>query len=99
MRGGGGKVPPVPRSLAVTLSGPNVTLTPLSLDDAPGLLVAATEDRGSFGFTTVPDCEAHMVAALRSLLADQDKLEALPFATRSTESGQIVGMTRFLTLR
>jgi N-acetyltransferase len=89
----------VPRSLAVTLSGPNVTLTPLSLDDAPGLLVAATEDRGTFAFTTVPDSEEHMVAALRSLLADRDRLEALPFTTRSSESGQIVGMTRFLTLR
>ncbi len=89
----------MPRSLAVTLSGPNVTLTPLSFDDATGLLVAATEDRDSFGFTSVPDSEEHMVAALRSLLADQDKLEALPFTTRSRTSGQIVGMTRFLNLR
>ncbi len=89
----------MPRSLAVTLSGPTVTLTPLSLEDAPGLLVAATEDRRSFGFTAVPDTEARMVAAVRSLLVEQDKLEALPFATRSSESGAIVGMTRFLTLR
>jgi N-acetyltransferase len=89
----------VPRSLAVTLTGPNVTLTPLSLDDAPGLLVAATEDRGTFAFTTVPDSEEHMVATIRSLLADRERREALPFTTRSGESGQIVGMTRFLTLR
>jgi N-acetyltransferase len=89
----------VPRSLAVTLVGTAVTLTPLTVDDVAGLLVAATEDRETYGFTAVPDSGARMLAAVRVLLADQERHEAVPFATRTTESGTIVGMTRFLTLR
>jgi N-acetyltransferase len=89
----------VPRSLAVTLSGPNATLTPLSLDDAPGLLAAAMEDRRSYGFTSVPDTEAGMLAAVRSLLAGRDAHVAVPFATRASATGRIVGMTRFLSVR
>jgi N-acetyltransferase len=93
------KVPPVPRSLAVTLSGTYVTLSPLALDDTPGLVAAATEDRGTYSLTSVPDSHERMAAQVRSLLGAQSQLEALPFATRSTETGEIVGMTRFLTLR
>jgi N-acetyltransferase len=89
----------VPSPLAVTLSGQCVTLTPLSIDDAPGLVTAASEDRSSFSLTLVPDSVEQMVAQVRALLVAQEQLEALPFATRSTESGQIVGMTRFLALR
>ncbi len=83
----------------VTLAGRSVTLTPLAIDDAPGLVRASTEDRTSYGFTTVAATEASMRATIATLLSDQARGEALPFATRSTESGEIVGMTRFLTLR
>jgi N-acetyltransferase len=92
-------VPPVPSSLAVTLSGHNVTLTPLSIDDAPGLVAAATGDRSTFSLTLVPDSVERMAEQVRALLVAQSQLEAVPFATRSSESGEIVGMTRFLTLR
>lgn len=89
----------VPTAPVVTLAGPSVTLTPLAIDDAPGLVRASTEDRASYGFTTVAATEADMVAVVTSLLADQERGEALAFATRSTQRGEIVGMTRFLTLR
>jgi N-acetyltransferase len=86
-------------SLAVTLTGSAVALTPLSLDDVDALVRAATEDRATYGLTTVPGTEAEMVAAVRALLDDQERLEAVPFATRIATTGEIVGMTRFLTLR
>lgn len=84
-------------SLCVTLEGRDVTLTPLTMDDVPGLVRAANEDRSTYGFTRVPDSIAEMEEMIARLLADQDDRTALPFATR--RSGEIVGMTRFLTLR
>ena len=86
-------------SLAVTLCGATTTLTPLSLDDVPGLVRAATEDRATYGLTNVPDTEASMAQAVRTLLAEQEQRLGVPFATRASGTDEIVGMTRFLTLR
>ena len=41
-------------SLSVTLTGRHVTLTPLSIDDVPELVHAASGDRSTFGWSIVP---------------------------------------------
>jgi RimJ/RimL family protein N-acetyltransferase len=86
-------------SLAVTLTGHHITLTPLSLEDVPGLVLAASGDRSTYGWSIVPDTVEGMEATVRRQLADRDDRTAVPFATRRRESGEIIGMTRFLTLR
>ncbi len=86
-------------SLSITLTGRHVTLTPLSLDDVPGLVVAASGDRSTYGWSIVPDTTDEMEVVVRRQLADRDQRSAVPFATRRSDDGEIIGMTRFLTLR
>jgi RimJ/RimL family protein N-acetyltransferase len=86
-------------SLSLTLTGRHVTLTPLSLNDVPGLVAAASGDRSTYGWSIVPDAADEMEVVVRRQLADQDQRSAVPFATRRADTGEIVGMTRFLTLR
>jgi len=86
-------------SLEVTLTGRHVVLTPLSLDDVEGLLLAANEDRSTYAFTRVPRTRVEMTEAITALLGERDRLEGVPFVTRRRASGEVVGMTRFLTLR
>lgn len=85
--------------LSPTLVGRHVTLTPLSLDDVPGLVGAATEDRSTYGWSIVPDTTEEMANVVGRLLEDRDRREAVPFATRRSDTSAIIGMTRFLTLR
>jgi RimJ/RimL family protein N-acetyltransferase len=85
--------------LAVTLAGRHVTLTPLTTDDVTGLVRAASGDRSTFKWSLIPDNPEGMEAVVRSLLADQDNRSAVPFVTRERNSGEIIGMTRFLLLR
>lgn len=73
-------------------------LSPLSLDDVPGLVRAATEDRVAYDFTLGPETNEAMQDAVAKLLAEQEARLELFFTTRNSESGEIVGMTRFLTL-
>lgn len=98
-RAGTGIVPRMRSSLEVTLVGEHTTLTPLSVEDVVGLVRAATEDRATYGFTTVADTPVAMRAVVDALLAERDERVALPFTTRRTDSGEVVGMTRFLTMR
>ena len=86
-------------ALSVTLVGQYATLTPLSLGDVAGLVAAANQDRSSFGFTYVPDTEELMEEHVRLLLAEHDAGLSVPFTTRSSPTGDVVGMTRFLNLR
>jgi N-acetyltransferase len=86
-------------SLSVTLHGRHVTLTPLSIDDVPGLVLAASGDRSTFGWSIVPGTAAGMDVVVRRLLAERDQGTALPLVTRRSETSEIIGMTRFLTLR
>ncbi|HEY5092923.1 MAG TPA: GNAT family protein [Acidimicrobiales bacterium] len=85
--------------LAVTLTGRFVTLTPLTLDDVGGLVHAASGDRSTFKWSLIPDDLAGMEVVVRRLLDDQDGRTAVPFVTRHRDTGEIIGMTRFLLLR
>jgi RimJ/RimL family protein N-acetyltransferase len=86
-------------SLSITLTGRHVTLTPLSMDDVPGLVRAASGDRSTYGWSIVPDNTDEMANVVRRLLVDRDQRSAVPFATRRSESSEIIGMTGFATLR
>jgi RimJ/RimL family protein N-acetyltransferase len=86
-------------SLSVTLTGRHVTLTPLSMDDVPELVQAASGDRSTFGWSIVPSTIREMEVVVGRLLADRDQRSAVPFATRRSDTTEIIGMTRFLTLR
>ncbi|MGD0693025.1 MAG: GNAT family protein [Acidimicrobiales bacterium] len=85
--------------LSVTLAGRSVTLTPLAIDDVPGLVAAASGDRSTFGWSIVPDDVDAMGAVVRRLIAEGDQRTAVPFTTRRSDTAEIIGMTRFLTLR
>lgn len=85
--------------LAVTLAGRFVTLTPLALDDVAGLVHAACGDRATFTWSLIPDNLEGMESVVRRLLADQDGQTAVPFVTQRADTGEIIGMTRFLQLR
>jgi RimJ/RimL family protein N-acetyltransferase len=85
--------------MSVPLIGRYVTLTPLSLEDVPGLVHAASGDRSTFGWSIVPATNDEMEVLIRRLLVDRDADTAVPFATRRSDTNEIIGMTRFLTLR
>jgi len=82
----------------VVLTGRVVTLQPLTLDHVDGLVAAANEDRGSYGFTSVPSGTDAMRQYVTDVLADEQVGWALPFATTLADSARIVGCTRFLDL-
>jgi RimJ/RimL family protein N-acetyltransferase len=86
-------------SLSVTLTGHHVTLTPLSLEDVPELVRAATGDRATFGWSIVPNTTDAMAIVVRRQLVERDQRNGVPFATRRSDTNAIIGMTRFLTLR
>lgn len=81
------------------LTGEHVILEPLSLDHVHQLVLAANEDRGSFGWTPVPSSAGRMTNYVAGLLADRDAGRVLPFAQRRTSDLRIVGCTRFLEPR
>jgi RimJ/RimL family protein N-acetyltransferase len=85
--------------LALTLSGRFVTLTPLTLDDVAGLVHAASGDRSTFTWSLIPDHLEGMETVVRRLLAERDSRSGVPFVTRQRDTGEIIGMTRFLSLR
>ena len=80
----------------VTLTGRHVILEPLSLDHVEGLVAAASIDRSTYDLTWVPDGEAAMSDYVESLLADHAAARVLPFAQRRTDTGALVGCTRYL---
>jgi N-acetyltransferase len=81
------------------LRGRVVRLTPMATDDVDGLLAAATEDRVTYGYTTVPGDRDAMTAHVAGLIARRDRGQDLPFTTRDAGDDRIVGSTRFLWLR
>ncbi|WP_028045703.1 GNAT family N-acetyltransferase [Cellulomonas sp. URHE0023] len=78
-----------------TISGRHVRLEPLSLDHVDGLAAAGRGERGSFGYTWVPDGLEDTETYVRSALR---QARSVPFAVRRLADDTIVGSTRFLDL-
>lgn len=79
----------------VVLKGRSVLLEPLALEHVPGLVAAASEDRATYQWTTVPAGHAAMAAYVSDALALAERCAALPFVTRRADTGRVVGTTRF----
>ena len=82
-----------------TLTGDHVQLEPLSLDHVHQLVVAANEDRSSYGWTPVPETVAGMTSYVTALLTDADAGRVVPFAQRRMRDLRVVGCTRLLEIR
>ena len=83
----------------ITLTGSHVQLEPLSIDHVHGLVVAANEDRSTYGWTPVPDSVGSMNSYVGALLADAEAGRVIPFAQRRLSDQRLVGCTRFLEIR
>lgn len=81
------------------LTGARVRLEPLVHAHVDGLVEAASEDRATYGFTTVPSDRASAVAYVDELVAARDAGDAVPFAQVSVATGRVVGATRIFRLR
>lgn len=79
------------------LSGPTVTLRPLSIADARALAAAAAESRQHYTYTRVPDglgeAESYIAAALR----EREAGRRMPFVT--VWNDRVVGCTSYLDLQ
>ncbi|TFC64032.1 N-acetyltransferase [Cryobacterium sp. TMT2-15-1] len=83
-------------SVPRTLTGALVTLEPLSLDHVGDLCVAADEDElWRAWYTAVPHPESMAGEVARRLSLHAQGL-VLPWTTRLTSTGRIVGMTTFM---
>jgi RimJ/RimL family protein N-acetyltransferase len=81
---------------AVVLAGPQVRLEPLAVEHVPALVVAANEDRSSYGWTPVPAGEAGIRAYVEQTATDFANGWRLAFATVKVEDERVVGSTSFL---
>jgi RimJ/RimL family protein N-acetyltransferase len=81
------------------LVGRHVELVPLAAELVDELVAAANVDRAAYGFTEVPGTREEMATYVTWLLGHADDDQAVPFAQRLTESGRIVGCTRFMDLQ
>lgn len=89
---------PVPLPTA-TLVGEHVRLVPLAAEHVAGLVAAASVDRSTFDWTTVPDGPAAMERYVATLVAAHAAGEVLPFAQVAAGTGEPIGCTRFLEPR
>ena len=81
-----------------SLVGRHVELVPLDRAHAAELTEAASGDRSTYEFTTVPATGAEMAAYIDRLLADRDAQRVIPFTQRRASDGRLVGCTRFMDL-
>jgi RimJ/RimL family protein N-acetyltransferase len=81
------------------LVGEVVRLEPLSRGHAEDLLVAASADRSTYGYTVVPSSIDAMLTYIDALLSDFERGQIVPFAQVSVATGRAVGATRYLTIR
>jgi RimJ/RimL family protein N-acetyltransferase len=81
------------------LVGEVVRLEPLTQGHLDDLVVAATEDRSTYGYTVVPSNRGAMSEYIDWLLDDFERGQVTPFAQVSVMTGRAVGATRYLTIR
>ncbi len=77
------------------LQGSSVHLTPLQLEDAPGLTEIGLDPRIWEWMTHAVRDGADMGRYVEAALEDRDAGLALPFATRDAATGALIGTTRF----
>jgi N-acetyltransferase len=82
----------------IVLEGRFVRLEPLRIEHVASVAAAANGPRDTYGWTSVPDGPAETDGYVRRILAEQAAGRGLPFATVSRESGDVVGVTRFLNI-
>src|SRR5262249_52764967 len=82
----------------VVLEGRWVRLEPLTAEQAPALLHAASGPRDPYGLTLVPGTAAEAAAYIQTALGEQAARRSLPFATVDRTTGRVVGSTRFLNI-
>jgi RimJ/RimL family protein N-acetyltransferase len=81
----------------LVLSGPTVTLRPLSIADATPLAAAAAESRQHYTYTRVPDGIAEAESYITAALRDRDAGHRLPFVTLWND--RAVGCTSYLDVQ
>ena len=87
-----------PMLTSPTLIGRHVRLEPLGPTHVQDLAAAAGEERGSYGYTWVPDGVDETRTYVESALEHAASGRAVPFAVRRLADGALVGSTRFLDL-
>jgi N-acetyltransferase len=83
----------------LTLTGTHVQLEPLSIDHVHQLVVAANEDRSTYGWTIVPSTASAMTSYVTKMVMDSAAGQMIPFAQRRLTDLRIVGCTRFMEIR
>ncbi|WAH57061.1 GNAT family N-acetyltransferase [Pseudomonas silvicola] len=77
------------------LEGPRILLRPLQPDDAPALVLAASDgELWNLPFTVVPSA-ATVKGYIDTALQGRDAGVVLPYVTVLKETGEVIGSTRF----
>ncbi len=88
-----------PRYGVTTLIGNEVALEPLEAHHGVDLAKAASDDRGTFGFTTVPRDVDHAHRIVKDLLEEESLGRTVNFVIRDRNDASLLGATRYLTPR
>jgi RimJ/RimL family protein N-acetyltransferase len=83
----------------LVLTSELVRLRPVTLADVPSIVAASAGDRSSYALTNVPHDEASARRYVENLLAERSAGVSYAFAIEDLGHGEIVGMTRYLTIR
>ena len=79
----------------LTLEGRFVRLEPLELSHVPALVLAASEQRETYGWTFVPDGVRAMTVYVEAAIGLRSQRLAIPFATVDRATDRLLGSTRF----
>lgn len=82
-----------------SLIGARVELRGLRASDAEALWRAGRGERATYGWTIVPGTLDAATRYVAELLEEQDGGEVIPFVTVAIPGGEVIGATRFMTLR
>lgn len=82
-----------------TFCGRHVVLEPLGVEHLDDLVRAASGDRSSFRYTTVPDDGEAMGRYIEGLLDQRRDGHVLPYVQRRRADDVVVGCTRYMSLQ
>ena len=83
----------------MTLTGSHVRLEPLAREHVDGLTAAASVDRSTYGWTSVPEGRVAMERYVAGLLDEWAAGQVLPFVQLAADTGEVLGCTRYMELR